>query len=185
VVFALLVIVVLAAFAAVVNTVVPLPGGPLADGGGGYSAPRGAGEVLTAGAFSLDNDGGRTLVIEDIELPELAGVDYLGTVVRRDGIDAPRFAVAAGFPPSEPVMKVNRVRFAEGLRLGPHRSRQLLVGFRGEPGDYRMSPLEVVYRMELLGGLGIRFRRELSTEFVVCLRRGGVLAACHLTGSSD
>jgi hypothetical protein len=185
VVYALLAIVVLVAFAAVVNLVVPIPGGPLSDGGNGLSAPKPAGKALTAGAFSLDNDGGRTLVIEEIDLPELEGVDYLGAVVRRGGPDAPQFVVEDGFPPPDPVLKVTRVQPAEGLRLGPHRSRELLLGFRGEPGDYRMTPVEVVYRMELLGGLGIRFRRKLSTEFIVCLRGGGVLADCPLAESSD
>jgi hypothetical protein len=184
-VLALLLIVVVAAFAAVVNLFVPLPGGPLAEGGGGFSVPKGAGRVLTIGTFRPRNDGRRPLVIEEIDLPELTGIDYLGTVVRRSGPDGPYFVVEEGYPPSDRTIGVGRVRPAEGLRLGSDEATELLIGFRGEPGDYRITPVEVVYRVELLGRLGIRFRRKLATDLTICLRKGDVLADCAIPETSN
>ena len=129
-----LLLVVLAVLAAVVNVLAPVPGGPLSDGGNGFGASSRADVPLTAGAFSLRNEGDRELVVEEIEFPELDGIDYLGAVVRRDGSAGPAFAVASGFPPTDPGVAVADVRQAEGFRVGPREDTQLLIGFRGRPG---------------------------------------------------
>ncbi len=154
----LLLLVVVVAF----TQFVALPGGPLEGrAAGDTSATIGADTAYTVQAFTLANDSGRTLTIEEIEVPDLDDdVELLGTDVARRVLDVP--AVAPGYPPPADAGVLRRPDGAE-----VRRSARIVFGVRvRRPGrNPRLSGVKVRYRdrgllrsVELDGRVTLRTR---------------------------
>lgn len=170
------VLLVLAAAVVIVAALVPLPGGPLDEGGNGSSAPRQAGLPFTVGAYSLKNDGRWPLEVEEVRLGEgVKGLVFLGAVTTSG--DHPGFVFADGFPPDvrqTRLLSLERVKYRSAVgSIVPARSRvALFVGLIApQPGRFRLERLEVRYRVRVAGGLGPLFRRTLRDDVRLCAQR--------------
>jgi hypothetical protein len=184
-------LVVLAGALIAVAAFVPIPTGPLEEGGIGVSGPRSVEEPFTVGTYALRNESRWPLEIEEVRLAEdVPGLLFLGALVTGGGHGV--FDFEDGFPPdasdvpdaiglSEAVL-----RPAAGAVVSARGRRPLLVGlFADRPGRFRVPELEVAYRLRVLGRFGPLMRERIRDEVWVCARPRGERGACHLPPEDD
>lgn len=181
----LVLLVVLAGVLIAVAAFVPIPAGPLDEGGGvGWSGPRTVREPFTVGMYSLRNESQWPLEIEEVRLADdVPGLLFLGALVTGGGHGG--FDFASGFPPD-----VSDSPDALGLRdavvrsaadaVVPARARRpLFVGlFANQPVTFRVPELEVAYRLRVLGRYGPLMRERIRDEVWVCAQPAGEPRAC-------
>jgi len=130
--------------AAVVFTrFLPVPGGPLAGRAQGTTtATVGAGERYTVQSFVLENDSGRTVTLEEIDVAGLDdGVDLLGVDVARRALSVP--TIAPGYPPPAGAGVLRRV---DGAEIGERARVVFGVRPRRAGRNPRLDRVEVRYR---------------------------------------
>ncbi|HET7856795.1 MAG TPA: hypothetical protein VFL41_10100 [Gaiellaceae bacterium] len=158
----------IAGITAAVLAFIPIPGGPLADGGNTYGGPLLVGSPFTA-YYELVNTGNRELEIENVSLGEhTTGLELVTTFAQPRHM--PSLApIWPGFPPRK--LTRGGLRPVEGLVLGAHSDAPVLIGLEAQrPGTYRLEGIEVEYRVRLVGKVGPRFRRRITTSTVVCVQ---------------
>jgi hypothetical protein len=180
----LVALVVLVGVAVAVAAFVPIPAGPLDEGGGGISAPRPVRQPFTVGMYALRNDSRWPLEVEDVRLAhDVPGLLYLGALTTGGGHGL--FAFENGYPPAfgdyAAALGLDKAVMREATEtVVPARAtRPLFVGlYADRPGTYRVPELEVEYRVRLAGRLGPLIRERLRDEVWFCAQPTGTPAKC-------
>jgi hypothetical protein len=173
-------LVVLAGALIAVAAFVPIPTGPLDEGGNGISGPRSVEEPFTVGFYALRNESRWPLEIEEVRpADDVPGLLFLGALVTGGGHGV--FDFENGFPPEPDALGLSEavLRPAAGAVVSARGRRPLFVGlFADRPGTFRVPDLEVAYRLRVLGRFGPLMRERIRDEVWVCARPRGERGAC-------
>jgi hypothetical protein len=138
--------------------------GHLDEYGNGVGAPVQLGRPISVGLVRLENGGGGTIEIEHVQLHEqVPGLEFVGALVQPKNLYS---GTRYGFPPPEATQPV------AGLRIGPHRHVDVLVGLRAtRVGAYRLHGFDAFYRGRGIGFLRLRHRAHVGVEVDLCAQR--------------
>lgn len=150
---------------AVAATLLPIPGGPLDESGGGVGLPLEVGGAASIG-YSLRNDTRWELEVREVRADAPVGVEFLGALFDERALHV---GALRGFPKGVG----EDAQSLEGAVVKPHSDLSFVGGFRvSRAGDFRIPSLEVEYRLRVAGGVGPLFREDVGPFVGLCARRG-------------